>query len=1334
MVGGSLGSPQIYLTNGRLRTEGYPNIAGGIYREFPLTLPVSFDFDFSTPLQNSDDNCSVSHGTWQGGWAIVLNAAAESTIPESQPAQIKFLQYRGSDGISRGYYTTNGPVYDGAQATSGARNFRGTSWAHIKGVVGADLSAIIHISYRDGLLPDTVSICFPPPTNAVLAPPGGFLFLGNSSCIQGDYYFDNFELHSVSGPPNRVSDPQVTIELLTPEDLAAYPQGSSALVTGIAASTGGCANENSIRSVYVNGRPVDVLDATGNFFTRVNVAPGRNNYSFTATDAFGQTSSASLTLFGFEPTTNRIDFSIVSDVSASFLGDYAQTSFNERTRTLYADLFIRNTGQYPVKAPLVIGIAHISDPSVRLLNADGLSPDSIPYFDFTTTVINGTLNPQQSTLNRSLAFYNPNKVQFTYDLVVLGVLNRAPVITSVPVVDAVAGRPYAYAVQATDPDGDTLTFSLPIGPTNMAINAATGLISWSPAERDVGSRDIRVRVEDGHGGYAEQRYVLSVTTPPPNRPPYFVSVPVVDAFVNMPYVYTASAVDPDDDPLTFDLVTGASGMILVDSQPPTPNSQLVEWIPTSAQMGTNSVTLRVSDGRGGTATQAYIVTVLPDPSNHPPVIISQPVTNALIGQTYTYDVDAIDPDNDILTYSLVTGPACMTVDPVTGLTTWLFPALKTDFNSGLGGWTNNGMTFQISGAGELTSVAGLAGRGIAGNVFSGNLLRNDTGTYGTAPGQKTVLTLMGLPQHTNVSIRFLLAIIDSWDGSARYPASPDYFNVAVGDGGGTTTKIFTDTFDTEYGFNGGDAGFADTQNYPRGANQIIGPTNLNLGSSYLDEAYDMGMEPRFQNIAHTSSTLVVEFWADGGGWQGGNDESWGIDNLEVVLGGMSQVPVTVCVDDGHGGFDTQSFVVDVQPPTNHPPVIISQPVTNALPGQAYTYPVRAIDTDNDPLTYSLVSAPTGMMIDTNTGLLAWQAPCMPPSSFTLLGTRDVLPHGIAVDPLGNVIMCGLTLPENGVVTNNFDPCGTNGVFTDGPEWTGIAVAEYSRSGSLLWVRHISGEANTESGAYDVKTDRSGNVYVTGLYQGTPDFDPGPGVHYAVPSVAPGIYILKLDPNGNFVWVATLPNATLVCSGWGLALDNSGNVYCTGQFVGTVDFDPGPGVFNLSAPSGSVNNAFLWKLNAAGQFVWARKIGDSTDSRGCSVAVDSSGNPCVAGFFAGTVVFDPGSGGSTLTADGRDPFVAKFTSSGDFLWAHRLGALDQTDTQLTGEGTTSRLCVGPDDNVYVTGNFSGDLHFDSDLTPPVLSTTGQMKVFLAKLTGDGDFVWAKLTGAEIETLA
>jgi RHS repeat-associated protein len=441
--------------------------------------------------------------------------------------------------------------------------------------------------------------------------------------------------------------------------------GLKVLISGRASSVSSDGNTTrAIASVSVNGAPVDALDASGNFFASVPVAPGQTKYDVVATDVGGATGSASLTLEGVTAATGPIDFSLFSDVSASFTGDYARTSFNEDTKVLYADLRVRNAGSYPADAPLIVGIKNISDPTVRAVGFDGVMPDGTPYFDFTKRMAGKTLAPGGTTDYQSLAFLDPNRSQFTYDLVFLGNLNQPPAITSVPVVDAVADKTYTYHATANDPDGDRLTFSLTTAPLAMQVNPSSGQLTWSPTSDDLGTHDVTLRVDDGRGGFATQSYVISVTNPPPNRPPYFTSVPVVDANVNTAYAYHATAVDPDGDALTFALTSGLAGMHI------DPQSGLVSWVPNSDQLGPQHVSLSVDDGHGGSATQSFTILVQQEPGNHPPVIVSEPVTTAVEGQPYTYAVTAIDPDNDTLAYSTATEPQGMTIDPVTGLISW----------------------------------------------------------------------------------------------------------------------------------------------------------------------------------------------------------------------------------------------------------------------------------------------------------------------------------------------------------------------------------------------------------------------------------------------------------------------------------------------------------------------------------------------------------------------------------------------------------------------------------------------------------------------------------------
>jgi hypothetical protein len=320
------------------------------------------------------------------------------------------------------------------------------------------------------------------------------------------------------------------------------------------------------------------------------------------------------------PPAATIDFAHLADVSASIQPVYGRTSLDQKNGVLYADLAARNAGTYFIDASLIVAIDHLSDPNVRVRGADGTTPDGLPHFDLSSLVPGGKLAAGGSTGARTLSFYDPGGVPFTYHLVFLAQLNRPPQFTSTPNLEALVGHAYAYDATASDPDNDPLTFSLLSGPSGMTVDASTGAVTWSPASRDVGNAAVALKVNDGHGGSAEQDFTLSVINPPPDRPPVFTTSPVVDGNVNTPYVYQARATDPDGDPLTFSVVNGPARLTI------DPTSGLVQWSPTAAQIGTDSVALQVSDGRGGTAGQAYTIGVRQEAGNDPPTIISDPVT------------------------------------------------------------------------------------------------------------------------------------------------------------------------------------------------------------------------------------------------------------------------------------------------------------------------------------------------------------------------------------------------------------------------------------------------------------------------------------------------------------------------------------------------------------------------------------------------------------------------------------------------------------------------------------------------------------------------------------
>jgi hypothetical protein len=177
--------------------------------------------------------------------------------------------------------------------------------------------------------------------------------------------------------------------------------------------------------------------------------------------------------------------------------------------------------------------------------------------------------------------------------------NQSPTITSTPITTATVNVLYTYNVDATDPDGDTLTYSLTTSPTGMTINSTTGLINWTPTS--TGDYEVTVRVSDG-SLFANQSFTIHVREEavPTNQAPIITSTPDTTATVNQTYAYNVDATDPDGDTLAYSLTTSPAGMTINST------TGLINWTPTS--IGDYEVIVRVSDG-SLFANQNYTITV-----------------------------------------------------------------------------------------------------------------------------------------------------------------------------------------------------------------------------------------------------------------------------------------------------------------------------------------------------------------------------------------------------------------------------------------------------------------------------------------------------------------------------------------------------------------------------------------------------------------------------------------------------------------------------------------------------------------------------------------------------
>jgi hypothetical protein len=275
----------------------------------------------------------------------------------------------------------------------------------------------------------------------------------------------------------------------------------------------------------------------------------------------------------------------------------------------------------------------------------------------------------------------------------------------------------------------------------------------------------------------------------------------------------------------------------------------------------------------------------------------------------------------------------------------------------------------------------------------------------------------------------------------------------------------------------------------------------------------------------------------------------------------------------------------------------------------------------------------------------------------------------------------------------------------------------SFSQNFIWVKQLGGKQG--DGSEGLTLDNSGNVYSTGNFRDTIDLDPGPLV-YSVVSTGTVIngYVSKLDMNGNFVWGKKIASTKLTY-GQRIQTDNAGNVYVWGFFEGTADFDPGPASYTLSA-STTVSDVFLLKLDPSGNFLWVKQFGGPNAEWCTSLKIDASGNIyCAGSFYNCTGDFDPGPGSSTLTAVGTDMFIVKLNASGNFVWAKRIGG--SGDDELQG------LDVDASGNVYYTGYFQSTADFNPGASVNNLVSAGGEDGFVAKLDVNGNYVFAKRIG-------
>ncbi len=322
-------------------------------------------------------------------------------------------------------------------------------------------------------------------------------------------------------------------------------------------------------------------------------------------------------------------------------------------------------------------------------------------------------------------------------------------------------------------------------------------------------------------------------------------------------------------------------------------------------------------------------------------------------------------------------------------------------------------------------------------------------------------------------------------------------------------------------------------------------------------------------------------------------------------------------------------------------------------------------------------------------------------------------ESIKLDNDGNVYITGR---YSGIV--DFDP--GDDVYTVGTTAAQkIFVLKLDEAGEFIWVKSIEG-VNSNVG-YSMSIDGVGNSYITGYFTGTADFDSGLDVfNLESPGYSKELFVLKLDVSGNFIWAKAVVSDPNEIVGNSICIDAAGNCYIVGYYEGTVDFDPGAGIYNLT--SNGIYDSFIQKLDENGDFIWAKSIGGTSLDKAYSIDIDEAENIYITGFYEGTVDFDPGATIYNLEpTGGYDVFIEKLDSDGNFIWARSIG----------GSGTDfgKSILVDPEGDLFCTGEYSNTVDFDPTDDVDNRISTGVGDVFIEKFDSDGNFIWVQSFGSE-----
>ncbi|MBI5541054.1 MAG: T9SS type A sorting domain-containing protein [Bacteroidia bacterium] len=326
-------------------------------------------------------------------------------------------------------------------------------------------------------------------------------------------------------------------------------------------------------------------------------------------------------------------------------------------------------------------------------------------------------------------------------------------------------------------------------------------------------------------------------------------------------------------------------------------------------------------------------------------------------------------------------------------------------------------------------------------------------------------------------------------------------------------------------------------------------------------------------------------------------------------------------------------------------------------------------------------------------------------------TLNESPSNITVDSKGSIYIIGTF-----VDTMDFTCAQPTQLLNGSPNGFNESgfIVKYDSSGNFKWAQNIG-----YNSILTITSDASDNIYIFG--NGCPRFNTinGPILLCDLGQV---MFFAKLDTNGTCLWARALNAGSYPSDddghGWSITADTNQNVYITGDFRGTIDFDPSyPNTFFLTSTQPFSDAVFVAKYNSSGLLEWAINTTSDDNVFNSKIASDNNGNVYLIGRFSGIMDINPGVDTFLITAScSNGAFIAKFNTLGQLTWAH----------PVNNKAWAEIISVGIDisDKIWISGFFTDSIALDFNNSNNYLTPIGSRNAFVAKYNNDGTNIWVK----------